>query len=152
WFITASRLPKMQTVEIGKRAAHATQEFINRIRRKYYGPITHVQTDANLVALTFDDGPHPKFTIELMRILKRFDAKATFFMVGKAASINLDVVKMVAEEGHAIGNHSFTHIAFPHLDSAARRDEIRRCAETLKPYGTMLFRPPYGVENLFCHH
>src|SRR5262249_51775884 len=84
--------------------------------------------------------------------LKRFDAKATFFMVGKAASINPDVVKMVAEEGHAIGNHSFTHIAFPQLDSAGRREEIRHCAEILKPYGTMLFRPPYGVENLFCHH
>jgi peptidoglycan/xylan/chitin deacetylase (PgdA/CDA1 family) len=141
----------MRTVAVGKRAAHATKEFLARARRKYYGPITHVQTNANLAALTFDDGPHPKFTIELLRILRRFGAKGTFFMVGKAASLNPDVVKMVAEEGHAIGNHSFTHIAFPHLDSAARRDEIRRCAETLRPYGSMLFRPPYGVENMFCH-
>jgi peptidoglycan/xylan/chitin deacetylase (PgdA/CDA1 family) len=141
----------MRAIELGKKAGHGTKEFFARMRRKYYGPITHVQTDANLVALTFDDGPHPNFTVELTRILARFDAKATFFMVGKAASLNRDVVKLVAEEGHAIGNHSFTHIALPHLDSAARREEIRQCAETLRPYATMLFRPPYGVENMFCH-
>jgi peptidoglycan-N-acetylglucosamine deacetylase len=141
----------MRIVEVGKKTAHATQEFFARLRRKYYGPITHVQTSANLVALTFDDGPHPKFTIELIRILRHFGAKATFFMVGKAASLNPEVVKLVVEEGHAIGNHSFSHIAFPHLDSAARRDEISRCAEILRPYGTKLFRPPYGVENMLCH-
>src|SRR6185437_3071900 len=148
WFTTVSRSSEMRIVEVGKKTAHATQEFFARLRRKYYGPITHVQTSANLVALTFDDGPHPKFTIELIRILRHFGAKATFFMVGKAASLNPEVVKLVVEEGHAIGNHSFSHIAFPHLDSAARRDEISRCAEILRPYGTKLFRPPYGVENM----
>ena len=141
----------MQTIKAGKRSARAAREFLARFRRKCYGPITHVRTNANLVALTFDDGPHPKFTIELLRILARFGAKATFFMVGKAASLNPDVVKTVAEEGHAIGNHSFTHTAFPQLSGAARRDEIRRCAEALRPYATALFRPPYAAENLFCH-
>jgi peptidoglycan-N-acetylglucosamine deacetylase len=135
----------------GSALLRRTTEFFAGVRRKFYGPITHVQTRSNLVALTFDDGPHPEFTVELLSILKHFDAKATFFMVGRTAAQYPEIVKMVADEGHAIGNHSLTHAKFPSLDSKERRAEIRQCARILHPYSVKLFRPPFGEENLSCH-
>jgi peptidoglycan-N-acetylglucosamine deacetylase len=121
------------------------------LRRKYYGPTTHVRTDANLVALTFDDGPHPKFTEELVKILASFGAKATFFMIGQNAVRYPELVKLVADHGHAIGNHSFSHAAFPKLSSKARRSDIQQCEAVLRPYMVKLFRPPFGAENMLCH-
>jgi peptidoglycan-N-acetylglucosamine deacetylase len=136
----------------GRRAVlRKAAEFLSGARRKIYGPITHVRTRSNTVALTFDDGPHPDFTVELLRILKRFNAKATFFMVGRIAARYPAIVKMVAEEGHAIGNHSLSHVKFPDLDSGRRRAEIEQCEKILHPYSARLFRPPFGEENLSCH-
>lgn len=142
----------MSSASVGGGAAlRKTADFFGGIRRKFYGPVTHVRTDSNLVALTFDDGPHPEFTAELLRILKLFDAKATFFMVGRIAAQYPEIVKMVADQGHAIGNHSLTHVKFPGLASKERRAEIEQCARILHPYSAKLFRPPFGEENLSCH-
>ena len=135
----------------GSAALRKAADLFGGIRRKFYGPVTHVRTRSNLVALTFDDGPHPEFTVELLRILKHFDAKATFFMVGRIAAQYPEIVKMVAEEGHAIGNHSLTHAKFPGLDSKERQIEIEHCARILHPHSAKLFRPPFGEENLSCH-
>jgi peptidoglycan/xylan/chitin deacetylase (PgdA/CDA1 family) len=83
--------------------------------------------------------------------LERYAAKATFFMVGEVAERYPHLVKMVATQGHAVANHSMTHAAFPLLSSRARQAEIKACEETLRPYAVKLFRPPFGLENFFCH-
>jgi peptidoglycan-N-acetylglucosamine deacetylase len=133
----------------------ATFRFIKKapgnVRRKAFGPITHVATNLNLVALTFDDGPHPEYTLQLLEILRRYGAKATFFMVGEAAKHHPSVVRTVSEDGHAIGNHTLNHVALPNLSSKARREEIRDCSEILGWTEAKLFRPPYGSENLMSH-
>ena len=126
-------------------------DFLSGIRRKFYGPITHVRMTSNHAALTFDDGPHPEFTVALLRILRQFGVKATFFMVGEVAARYPEVVRMVAEDGHVIGNHSHSHRAFPELDREGRRTELELCARTLYPYENKLFRPPFGRENLASH-
>jgi len=132
-------------------SSRRTGLFFTGFRRKFYGPITHVETDAKVAALTFDDGPHPEYTVALLQVLEHYGAKATFFMIGQTAQRYPDLVKMVADQGHTIANHSLTHAPFPSLDSKARIDEIIACDKVLQPYSVTLFRPPFGLENAFTH-
>jgi peptidoglycan/xylan/chitin deacetylase (PgdA/CDA1 family) len=111
------------------------------------GTITHVSTDHNVVALTFDDGPDPTYTPRLLEVLENKGAKATFFMVGENAQLYPDLVRRVANAGHAIGNHSYNHPSFPLITGRERRKQIRACEKVISPYGQKLFRPPYGHQN-----
>jgi peptidoglycan/xylan/chitin deacetylase (PgdA/CDA1 family) len=99
------------------------------------------------VALTFDDGPHPVFTPQVLDILRRHGARATFFCVGLCASAYPDLLARIVEEGHAIGNHTWSHPYLPDLT----RDEVLRQVDATgeviaKATGTapVLVRPPYG--------
>src|ERR1700752_2678322 len=67
------------------------------------------------IALTFDDGPDPKWTPAILDILKRHNIKATFFLIGQNAVDNPDLVRRIFREGHEIGNHSFTHPNMAHV-------------------------------------
>lgn len=60
-------------------------------------------------ALTFDDGPHPTNTLEILELLDKHDAKATFFMLGNRVDFYPDIAKVIAEKGHELGNHTWTH-------------------------------------------
>ncbi|MBA4373999.1 MAG: polysaccharide deacetylase family protein [Thermodesulfovibrio sp.] len=112
------------------------------------GTITHVETQDRVAALTFDDGPHHRYTPRLLSILERHNAKATFFVVGEAASLHPDLLRQIAEAGHAIGNHSWSHQSFPLLTRAERQRQLHACQAAIKPYGCKLFRPPYGHQTL----
>ncbi len=101
-----------------------------------------------MVALTFDDGPDPVSTPRLLNVLAAHRARATFFMIGVRAAQHPELVKRVATEGHAIGNHSWDHPSFPLISSRERRAQIRACARAMAPYGRLLFRPPYGDQDL----
>jgi peptidoglycan/xylan/chitin deacetylase (PgdA/CDA1 family) len=115
---------------------------------KVLGTITQVTTDEPVAALTFDDGPHPEYTLRILDILEKYHAHATFFMLGENAQRYPHIVKHVAEAGHAIGNHSWDHPSFPLLTRRERREQIRACAKAIAPYGESLFRPPYGMQNV----
>lgn len=110
--------------------------------------IVGVQTKKPVAALTFDDGPDPYYTPRLLELLQEHDARATFFMLGSAALEAPQVVRQVADAGHAIGNHTHNHVAFTTLSAAERRRELRACARALAPYGLRLFRPPWGCQSL----
>jgi peptidoglycan-N-acetylglucosamine deacetylase len=116
--------------------------------RDVIGTISHVHTRESVAALTFDDGPDPEYTPRLLDILERFKAHATFFMTGEAAQAHPELVRRVAQAGHAIGNHSWDHPSFPSISGRERRTQIRACAQALAPYGSRLFRPPYGEQNI----
>ena len=113
-----------------------------------FAPITEVRTMAPVVALTFDDGPNPVYTARLLKVLQRHRAKATFFMLGSAAQAHPEIVDAVADAGHAIGNHSYSHCDFLELSHRRRVQEIRACSRSLQGYETKIFRPPYGRGNL----
>ena len=112
------------------------------------GTVTRVDTRQPCVALTFDDGPNPAYTPQLLDILDKHQARATFFMVGGTAEQNKELVSEVAARGHTIGNHSWDHPSFPALTGKQRRQQLRRCATALVPHGQRLFRPPFGHQSL----
>lgn len=110
--------------------------------------LTNVETPSRVAALTFDDGPHPVYTPQVLRILKKHGAKATFFMVGESASQYPEIVKDVAEAGHVIGNHSWNHPYLPNIPSRLDRlKQLWNCARATAPYCQRLFRPPFGAQN-----
>lgn len=112
------------------------------------GTLMRVATQEPAVALTFDDGPHPESTPRLLEILERHGARGTFFMVGKAAAAQPELVTRVAAGEHAVANHSWDHPSMPLLAGRYRRCQLRWCAAALAPHGTRLFRPPYGHQSL----
>jgi len=112
------------------------------------GTITHVSTTDPIVALTFDDGPHPQFTPRLLEILAKHNAFATFFMIGKNAKQYPEIVQRVAMAGHAIGNHSWDHSLFPAITRSERFKQIRECQKAIDPYGSPIFRPPKGYQSI----
>jgi peptidoglycan-N-acetylglucosamine deacetylase len=134
-------------------------QFSRKVVRKALGPlarnligtITHVKTTEYIAALTFDDGPHPEYTPQLLDILARYDAKATFFMVGEAASKHPELVRRVSLEGHAIGNHTWNHLALPSINRKDRWKQIWQCKRALSSFGNLFFRPPYGEQTIGSH-
>ncbi len=112
------------------------------------GTITHVSTCEPIVALTFDDGPHPEFTPRLLDTLESHGARATFFVVGKAAERQRELIMRISQGGHALCNHSWDHPSFPLITGRQRRQQMRACRKAIAPYGECLFRPPYGYQSL----
>lgn len=120
---------------------------INNVVKKHFGMITHVETDDPIVSITFDDGPDPIYTPKVLSILRKYEAKATFFMVGEGAQKYPDIVEQIVREGHAIGNHSWSHLALPFIPLKDQWSEIRKCHRALRRYDQKIFRPPYGLNN-----
>lgn len=110
--------------------------------------VTDVPTDKKIVALTFDDGPDPSYTPVVLDVLKKYDAKATFFILGVRAEKHPAIIKRMAREGHEIGNHSYSHRNFGKGDDTKYMlMEIRRANDIiyrLSGQKSVLVRPPGG--------
>ena len=99
-----------------------------------------------MLALTFDDGPDPKWTPAILDILKRENVPATFFIIGKNGQAYPDLVRRIANEGHEIGNHSYTHPNLGEIPLSLTELELnatQRLIESEVGRSTVLFRPPY---------
>ena len=102
------------------------------------------------VALTFDDGPNPNTTPVALELLKKYNAKATFFMVGHAVAGNENIIKQVVAEGHQIGNHSWSHPLLTKISLEEAKSQINDTTEALKKASGQdvhIMRPPYGGIN-----
>ncbi len=103
------------------------------------------------IALSFDDGPDPKWTPQILDILKEKKAPATFFAIGESANRYPSVLKREYEEGHEIGNHTYTHEHFDENSPAAtvhfELNLTERLIESTIGVKTVLFRPPYGIDH-----
>ena len=93
------------------------------------------------IYLTFDDGPHPSITGFVLDQLKQFNAKATFFCIGKNVVNHPDVYSRILAEGHAVGNHTFDHFNAAKTRSDLYLENIQKASAVIK---SDLFRPPYG--------
>ncbi|MFA6451522.1 MAG: polysaccharide deacetylase family protein [bacterium] len=113
--------------------------------------IRAVPIDDKLVAMTFDDGPHPIYTRQILAALDAYGAKATFFMVGAEMEKYPDVVKEVLKRGHAIENHTYSHPRdmrlIPEKDALLEIEKNSRLIEKMTGARPTLFRPPRGMIN-----
>jgi peptidoglycan/xylan/chitin deacetylase (PgdA/CDA1 family) len=102
------------------------------------------------IAITFDDGPN-EMTIPVLNVLKKYNAKATFFCIGKNIETHSDILKKTINDGHTIGNHSYSHSAtFDFYNKEKVIAEIEKTDDLIASVlgkKTTLFRPPYGVTN-----
>ena len=99
-------------------------------------------TNEKKVWLTFDDGPTPKVTNFILKVLKKNNIKATFFCVGNKIEKHPDIIKKINNEGHVIGNHSYSHINGFKTSTKKYLKDISKCQELIP--NTKIFRPPYG--------
>ena len=113
---------------------------------------TQLETKEKIVALTFDDGPSPQYTEQVLGILEAKQVPATFFLVGENIDKYPAVAKKVYEQGHEIGNHSYTHFAMAFMTPQRIRAEISVTAEKifrLTGATPATFRVPYGWYSPF---
>jgi peptidoglycan/xylan/chitin deacetylase (PgdA/CDA1 family) len=104
----------------------------------------------NKIALTFDDGPCEQ-TTEILNILDKYNAKASFFIIGRQAELHRDITSIIAQKQHAVGNHSFEHKSwFPIMGTEKIIKELSDTQKTLKEITgaePIYFRPPFGITN-----
>jgi len=113
-------------------------------------PITHVALAPRTVALTFDDGPNPDATPAILDALGERDVKATFFVLGRHAERWPGLVRRVAAEGHAIGNHGYYHRKLHFKSPRYVRDDLSRGAQAIEQAAGVrpaLFRAPHGFRS-----
>lgn len=102
------------------------------------------------MVLSFDDGPDPLYTPDILATLRKHNVRAMFFVCGEMADANRDLLREMADDGHVVGNHSWSHPLVPGLTGAAIRDELGRTSEVVEAtLGTapLWYRAPYGAWN-----
>ncbi|KAB2337711.1 polysaccharide deacetylase family protein [Cytobacillus depressus] len=105
------------------------------------------ETENKIVALTFDDGPDGYYTPKILDILKEKNISATFFIIGDQVKMFPNVVKRIQQEGHAVGNHTWSHPNLFELTTTQLKNELQQTDEVIFSHTgirTRLFRPPYG--------
>ena len=105
-------------------------------------PMRTHEVGSHQVLLTFDDGPHPTHTPAVLERLREFDITAAFFLVGCRVPSAPHVPELIADAGHALGNHTFSHRRFGWCDILLSLEDMA-CCQGLIP-GARLFRPPFG--------
>ena len=131
---------------------YATLSKAENKGREYYEQtgqvLWDVETDEKMIALTFDDGPDPTYTPEILDVLSKYNAKATFFVLGKSAEKHPDIIKRQYAEGHELANHTYSH---PYkVNSKALVEELNQTNDiihNITGFSPNLFRPVGGNYN-----
>ncbi|MEG3627960.1 polysaccharide deacetylase family protein [Streptomyces poriticola] len=117
------------------------------VRRK---PLLRVSGRGSTMVLTFDDGPDPRYTPDILDILAEYEVRAMFFVCGEMAAQNRDLLARMADEGHIVGNHTWSHPLLTRLTRSRIRTEMERTCEIIdRSWGEppRWFRAPYGAWN-----
>jgi peptidoglycan/xylan/chitin deacetylase (PgdA/CDA1 family) len=122
------------------------------IRANFYMPsICNHPTDEKVFALTFDDGPDPAYTLSILALLKKYDAQAAFFVIGKKIAGHEAIMQQLDKAGHLIGNHSYSHsYVYDFYSTAKVEQDLLQASEAIRLATGLTpcwFRPPYGVTN-----
>ena len=127
----------------GKALSHDVEVTVNGPN----GSATHPSVAASEVYLVFDDGPDPDVTPQVLDVLKRYGARATFFVTGANATAHPDVVQRAADEGHTFGNHTWDNDVLADLTSHEFNRTITRTQEALGDHATDCIRPPRNLAD-----
>lgn len=140
-----------QRVEGSQSAIEKIEQRFNvLIPERFQGTIVSqakLPSQKKVIALTFDDGPWPESTMQILDVLKKNNIKATFFWVGRYLQANPALGKKVVAQGHAIGNHSWSHQYYKYNEEGASREIERTSALIEEQTGVKvsMFRPPGGI-------
>jgi len=115
-----------------------TPEILKRI---YPNQTWSYPSSGKKIYLTFDDGPTPNITEWVLTELKKYSARATFFLVGQNAERHPEIVSQIRKDGHSVGNHTYKHVNGCMVPPKSYMKDILKCEEVVH---TKLFRPPYG--------
>jgi peptidoglycan-N-acetylglucosamine deacetylase len=148
WRITATPQKGQRTFRYDAASNAIVQESYASMPFSYR--IDQLGGGSKKIALSFDDGPDPRNTPQILDILRQKHAVATFFVIGSDANQSLGLLKREYEEGNEIGNHTYTH---PRADETSRAQMelelnlTERLFESTLGVKTLLFRPPYGIDH-----
>lgn len=116
----------------------------------YLKAVCRLNADEKVVALTFDDGPDSVITPQILDVLSDCEVQALFFCIGRKMEGQERLLRRIVDEGHGLGNHSYSHTAFfPLWPLAKMKKDIQKCGEQLSLFTRRrpFFRPPFGVTN-----
>jgi peptidoglycan/xylan/chitin deacetylase (PgdA/CDA1 family) len=119
-------------------------------RSQIFGPTIYSTNSASKLALTFDDGPNPGITPQLLKLLERYQARATFFVIGKFVRDDSQLTREIVAAGHLIGNHTETHPNLFWCGPNETRTQLERCNEAVyvaTGQTPRWFRPPFGARS-----
>jgi len=129
-------------ISVGLRQVSRSRTF------QFFGEIIpRVDTSQKIVALTFDDGPTPEATDQILAILSEMNVRATFFVTGAELEQNLEQGKKLVAAGHQLGNHSYSHVRMFFVTPSFVKQEIESTDKLIREtgyQGDIHFRPPYG--------
>lgn len=137
----------------GERLIELENHLVKRaVYKKYPSPymLEKYGTEEKKVAISFDDGPDPKYTGKILDILDQYDVKAAFFLIGQNASLNPQLTKRIHDEGHEIGSHTFTHKDIMSMSKQELEFELnstQRVIQGITGHSALMFRPPYLLMN-----
>lgn len=113
-------------------------------------PFEHLPDIGHAMVLSFDDGPDPLYTPHILDTLREHDVRAMFFVCGEMANDNRDLVRRISDEGHTVGNHTWTHPLVTELPRAGITDELGRTSDVIEEItgeAPLWYRAPYGAWN-----
>ncbi|MFE3092390.1 polysaccharide deacetylase family protein [Streptomyces sp. NPDC059248] len=113
-------------------------------------PFLSLPAPGRTMVLTFDDGPDPRYTPDVLDILRRHDVPAMFFVCGEVVAAYPDLVRRMVDDGHVIGNHTWSHPLMPSLTPSRIRDEMGRTSDIVEEIvgqAPLWYRAPFGAWN-----
>lgn len=117
------------------------------VRRR---PFLRMAPAGRTMVLTFDDGPDPRYTPGILSTLRAYEARAMFFVCGELATVHRDLLREMIDDGHVVGNHSWSHPLIPSLPPSRIRDELGRTSEVIEQVlgaPPLWYRAPFGAWN-----
>ena len=118
---------------------------------QFYMKVKCTSDDKSQIHLTFDDGPDPNTSPKILEVLKKHNKKATFFCIGEKIEKHPNIIKQIVEDGHEIGNHSYSHSNFFDFYGTSRvikkLEKTNQLIKNITGKECNIFRPPYGVTN-----
>jgi len=148
WRITGTPKEGRRTIHFDAASDLITDESYEEYPLSY--TIEQIGADPHKIAITFDDGPDPRWTPSILKTLREKNAPATFFVIGDEASREPGLLKQEYADGHEIANHTYTHPPFENIAPAVLRIQLnltQRLIESRLGVKSTLFRPPYGIDH-----